>query len=108
MSHGVAAAYTETIREYIEKGYLRKIANDTTARKWYLPHFAVVRSEKEALYDGISALRIHASAHFTQEQYHNVAAVKCTTLDSRRQQIPNICSRPISPHLKTTRYIVLT
>ena len=71
LSHGVAAAYTETIREYIEKGYLRKVANDTTARKWYLPHIAVVRSEKEALYDGISALRIHASAHFTQEQYHN-------------------------------------
>jgi hypothetical protein len=63
LSHGVAAVYTETIREYIEKGYLRKVANDTTTRKWYLPHF--VRSEKEALDDGISALRIHASAHLT-------------------------------------------
>lgn len=65
LSHGVAAAYTETIREYIEKGYLRKVANDTATRKWYLPHFAVVHPEMETIktrivfdasakYDGIS------------------------------------------------------
>ena len=61
----IADAYTETIEKYIEKGYVSKVTNDTATRKWYLPHFAVVRPEKEttktrivfdasAKYDGIS------------------------------------------------------
>lgn len=61
----IANAYTETIDKYIEKGYVSKVTNDTATRKWHLPHFAVVRPEKEttktrivfnasARYDGIS------------------------------------------------------
>jgi hypothetical protein len=61
----IADAYKETIERYMENGYVSKVRNDTAKRKWYFPHFAVVRPEKEttktrivfdasARYDGIS------------------------------------------------------
>ena len=41
----IAAAYSENIIQYLEKGYIRKIdpTEEKPARRWYLPHFPVVR-----------------------------------------------------------------
>ena len=36
----VAAAYSQCIEQYIERGYVRKIAvHEQSRSKWYLPHF---------------------------------------------------------------------
>ena len=39
-SPAVASAYSETINQYIKKGYIRKVGDHKkNASKWYLPHF---------------------------------------------------------------------
>ncbi|CAC5373862.1 unnamed protein product [Mytilus coruscus] len=45
----IAKVYTQTIEKYIEKGYVRKVSTkeETVAGKWYLPHFPVIRPDKE-------------------------------------------------------------
>lgn len=62
----VAHAYNQCIDQYIEKGYVRKIEeHDRSTSKWYLPHFPVLRPDKDttktrivfdasAIYDGQS------------------------------------------------------
>ena len=44
----VATAYSETIEKYLDKGYVRKIEmfEEQPTVKWYLPHFAVVRTDR--------------------------------------------------------------
>ena len=44
----IAAAYSENITQYLEKGYIRKIdpTEEKPARRWYLPHFPVVRLDR--------------------------------------------------------------
>ena len=44
----VAAAYSEVIEKYLDKGYVRKIemCEKQPIVKWYLPHFAVVRTDQ--------------------------------------------------------------
>ena len=44
----IAAAYSENITQYLEKGYIRKIdpTEEKLARRWYLPHFPVVRLDR--------------------------------------------------------------
>ena len=44
----VAAAYSEVIEKYLDKGYVRKIemCEKQPTVKWYLPHFAVVRTDR--------------------------------------------------------------
>ncbi|XP_064627878.1 uncharacterized protein LOC135487738 [Lineus longissimus] len=44
----VAKAYTATIKQYLEKNYVRKVppAEEQPPSKWYLPHFPVVRPDK--------------------------------------------------------------
>ena len=44
----IAAAYSENITQYLEKGYIRKInpSEEKPARRWYLPHFPVVRLDR--------------------------------------------------------------
>ena len=41
-------AYSEIIKKYMEKGYVRKVMTsaESPKQKWYLPHFAVVRPDK--------------------------------------------------------------
>ena len=41
-------AYSEIIKKYLEKGYVRKVtaSEESPKQKWYLPHFAVVRPDK--------------------------------------------------------------
>ena len=47
-SPAVASAYSETINQYIKKGYIRKVGDhEKNASKWYLPHFPVIRPDKE-------------------------------------------------------------
>ncbi len=60
------AAYRRCIDQYIEKGYIKKVeACDQVKSKWYLPHFPVVRPDKDttktrivfdasATFDGVS------------------------------------------------------
>ena len=63
----VAAAYNKIIKDYVSKGYVRKVAATELkpGRQWFLPHFAVLRPDKEttktrivfdasAKYDGIA------------------------------------------------------
>ena len=63
----IGVAYNQVIDEYIQKGYVRKIPDDEKdpENKWYLPHFAVVRPDKDttkvrivfdgaATYNGVS------------------------------------------------------
>ncbi|PFX21661.1 hypothetical protein AWC38_SpisGene13841 [Stylophora pistillata] len=51
----IAAAYSENMTQYLEKGYIRKVdpAEDKPARKWYLPHFLVVRLDRTTTKAGI-------------------------------------------------------
>ena len=44
----IAAAYSENTTQYLEKGYIRKIdpTEEKPARRWYLPHFPVVRLDR--------------------------------------------------------------
>ena len=47
-SPAVAHAYSQCIDQYIEKGYVRKIQkNDQSTSKWYLPHFPILRPDKD-------------------------------------------------------------
>ena len=47
-SPAVASAYSETINQYIKKNYIRKVCDhEKNASKWYLPHFPVIRPDKE-------------------------------------------------------------
>ena len=44
----VAAAYQDTIKKYLDKGYIRKVLPTEVqpSATWYLPHFAIVRPDK--------------------------------------------------------------
>ena len=44
----IAAAYSENITQYLEKDYIRKIdpTEEKPAKRWYLPHFPVVRLDR--------------------------------------------------------------
>ena len=44
----IAEAYSKNIMQYLEKGYIRKMdpAEEKPSRKWYLPHFPVVRPDR--------------------------------------------------------------
>ena len=44
----IAAAYSENITQYLEKGYIRKIdpTEEKPASRWYMPHFPVVRLDR--------------------------------------------------------------
>ena len=63
----VAQTYIDTIQKYLDKGYIRKVPQEENdgEQSWYLPHFPVLRPEKEttkvrivfdasATYEGIS------------------------------------------------------
>ena len=43
----VAEIYKQTIEKYVEKGYVQKISETSPETKWFLPHFPVIRPEKE-------------------------------------------------------------
>ncbi len=47
-NHFFEAEYRETIKTYIEKGYLHHVSlnKPPSAEVWYLPHFPVVRMDK--------------------------------------------------------------
>ena len=44
----VAEAYFKSISQYIEKEYIRKVSPDEKQprRKWFLPHFSIVKPQK--------------------------------------------------------------
>ena len=43
----VAQAYKENIEKYLEKGYIRQVSSSEKLKAtWYLPHFAVVRTDR--------------------------------------------------------------
>ena len=45
----IATAYSKVIDQYIEKGYVRKVPdNEKVDSKWYLPHFPVLRPDKDS------------------------------------------------------------
>ena len=47
-SPDVAATYSQCIEQYIEKGYVRKVlVHEQSRSKWYLPHFPVIRLDKD-------------------------------------------------------------
>ena len=44
----VAQSYSQCIDQYIEKGYVKRIQeNDLSSSKWYLPHFPILRPDKD-------------------------------------------------------------
>ena len=44
----IGEAYTNNINQYLEKGYIRKLdpTEKSPLKKWYLPHFPVVRPDR--------------------------------------------------------------
>ena len=44
----IAAAYSENITQYLETGYIHKIdpTEEKPARRWYLPHFPILRLDR--------------------------------------------------------------
>nr|XP_047144781.1 uncharacterized protein LOC124818257 [Hydra vulgaris] len=43
----VIEIYKETIQNYLTKGYIKKVSNNDYKNQWILPHFSVVKLEKE-------------------------------------------------------------
>ena len=44
----VGQSYSEIIKQYVEKGYVRKVPeNEHSKSKWFLPHFPVMRFDKD-------------------------------------------------------------
>ena len=43
---GLGDSYKTIIEQYLEKGYIRKVAKDDKSGRWYLPHFAISRPDK--------------------------------------------------------------
>ena len=39
--------YKNIIDSYLKKGYIRRVSNQENEKRWYLPHFAVEKPEKE-------------------------------------------------------------
>ena len=55
----VKHAYTDIIRQYECDGYIRRIQPDVVGHSWYLPHFPVLKSDRDTtkcriVYDGAS------------------------------------------------------
>ena len=47
-SPDIAYAYNRCIEQYVEKGYVTKVSKKERAKhQWYLPHFPVLRPEKD-------------------------------------------------------------
>ena len=48
-SPSTAVAYSQVIKRYLEKGYVRKVdpSEEEPAEKWYLPHFPVIKFDRE-------------------------------------------------------------
>lgn len=47
-SQDIATQYKQCIDQYIEKGYVRKVTEyEQNKSKWYLPHFPVIRPDKD-------------------------------------------------------------
>ena len=47
-SPDIADSYSKCIEQYVEKVYVRKIPEQEKCKsKWYLPHFPVIRLDKE-------------------------------------------------------------
>ena len=47
-SPNVASAYNQCIEQYIEKGYVTRIPQQNrSTSKWYLPHFSILRPDKD-------------------------------------------------------------
>ena len=79
----VKQQYEETIKSYVEKGYLRKLSPDErpTPSSWYLPHFPIVKLDKSttkvrivfdcsAKYDGVALNDvIHAGPRLQNELF---------------------------------------
>ena len=44
----MAVAYSEVIRKYLEKDYIRKVetSEKQPMQKWYLPHFPILKSDR--------------------------------------------------------------
>ena len=44
----IGEAYTNNINQYLEKGYIRRLdpTEKSALKKWYLPHFPVVRPDR--------------------------------------------------------------
>ena len=43
----VAEMYEQTIEKYVEKGYVQKVTESSPETKWFLPHFPVIRPERD-------------------------------------------------------------
>ena len=47
-SPNIGHAYSDIIKQYVAKGYVRKVPeNESYNSKWYLPHFPVIRPDKD-------------------------------------------------------------
>ena len=47
-SPNIGHAYSDIIKQYVAKGYVRKVPeNESYKSKWYLPHFPVLRPDKD-------------------------------------------------------------
>ena len=69
-SPAVAHANSQCIDQCIEKGYVRKIQeNDQSTSKWYLPHFPVLRPDKDTT---ITRIVFDASAKFDGQSLNDV------------------------------------
>ena len=42
-------AYSKVIDDYKEKGYISKVNESDTKEKWYLPHFRVIKPDRETI-----------------------------------------------------------
>ena len=47
-SPNIGHAYSDIIKQYVAKGYVRKVPeNESYKSKWYLPHFPVIRPDND-------------------------------------------------------------
>ena len=69
-STDIASSYSQCIEQYIEKGYVTKIQEpEQSTARWYLPHFPVLRPEKDTTKVGIV---FDASARYEDQSLNDV------------------------------------
>ncbi|XP_078360456.1 uncharacterized protein LOC144644785 [Oculina patagonica] len=94
----IAEGYSKNITQYLEKGYIRKVdsAEEKPSRKWYLPHFPIVRPDRtttktrivfdaSAKCDGISLIDVIYQGPKLQRDLNDVL------LRFRRRPVALIC-----------------
>ena len=81
----VAHAYNQCFDHYIEKGYVTRVQDRSTS-KWYLPHFPVLRPDKDTNSTHRQNMMVSRSmtSYARGQNYRRICLTCCFVLDGFR------------------------